>query len=91
MNPDRVRKSAFAMPLTGLAFPMGPYRLVDWEATELAISEEEVVSRAMLGATVDGVFTTVEDVGQTVLLLSAFPSAARTGQSFIVSHGRFMP
>ena len=30
------------------------------------------------------------DVAQTVLFLSAFPSAALTGQSFIVSHGWFM-
>ena len=31
-----------------------------------------------------------QDVAQTVLFLSAFPSAALTGQSFIVSHGWFM-
>ncbi|KAG1446082.1 hypothetical protein G6F57_017413 [Rhizopus arrhizus] len=41
----------------------------------------------MLGDTVDGVFTTVEDVAQTALFLCAFPSAALTGQSFVVSHG----
>jgi 3-hydroxybutyrate dehydrogenase len=60
------------------------------QAKELAISEEEVVRRVMLGATMDGVFTTVEDVGQTVLFLAALPSAALTGQSSIVSHGWFM-
>src|SRR6201988_3898163 len=60
------------------------------QAKELGISEEEVVKRVMLGGTVDGIFTTVEDVAQTVLFLSAFPSAAFTGQSFIVSHGWFM-
>jgi 3-hydroxybutyrate dehydrogenase len=57
------------------------------QAKKLDISEEEVVKRVMLGGTVDGVFTTVEDVAQTVLFLSAFPTAALTGQSFIVSHG----
>lgn len=57
------------------------------QAKELGISEEEVVKRVMLGQTVDGVFTTVEDVAQTVLFLCTFPSAALTGQSFIVSHG----
>jgi len=57
------------------------------QAKKLGISEEEVVKRVMLGGTVDGVFTTVEDVAQTVLFLSAFPTAALTGQSFIVSHG----
>jgi 3-hydroxybutyrate dehydrogenase len=60
------------------------------QAKELKISEEEVVKRVMLGGTVDGVFTTVEDVAQTVLFLSAFETAALTGQSFVVSHGWFM-
>jgi 3-hydroxybutyrate dehydrogenase len=60
------------------------------QAKELGISEDEVIKKVMLGQTVDGVFTTVEDVAQTVLFLSAFPSAALTGQSFIVSHGWYM-
>jgi len=60
------------------------------QAKELKISEEEVVRRVMLGGTVDGVFTTVDDVAQTVLFLSAFETAALTGQSFVVSHGWFM-
>lgn len=57
------------------------------QARELGISEDEVVRQVMLGGTVDGVFTTVEDVAQTALFLATFPSAALTGQSFIVSHG----
>jgi len=57
------------------------------QAKELGITEEEVIKRVMLGQTVDGVFTTVQDVAQTVLFLSTFPSAALTGQSFVVSHG----
>jgi 3-hydroxybutyrate dehydrogenase len=60
------------------------------QAKELRISEEDVIRNVMLGGTVDGIFTTVEDVAQTVLFLSTFPSAALTGQSFIVSHGWFM-
>jgi len=60
------------------------------QAKELGISEAEVIKNVMLGGTVDGIFTTVEDVAQTVLFLSAFPSAALTGQSFVVSHGWFM-
>lgn len=60
------------------------------QARELGISEEEVIRRVMLGGTVDGVFTTVEDVAQTALFLCAYPSAALTGQSFVVSHGWFM-
>ena len=57
------------------------------QAKELGISEEEVIRKVMLGQTVDGVFTTVQDVAQTVLFLATFPSAALTGQSVIVSHG----
>ncbi|AXE29462.1 3-hydroxybutyrate dehydrogenase [Chromobacterium phragmitis] len=60
------------------------------QAKELGISEEEVVKKVMLGHTVDGVFTTVDDVAQTALFLAAFPNAALTGQSFIVSHGWHM-
>jgi len=60
------------------------------QAKELGISEEEVIRNVMLGGTVDGIFTTVEDVAETVRFLSTFPSAALTGQSFIVSHGWYM-
>ena len=41
----------------------------------------------MLKDTVDGEFTTVDDVAQTALFFAAFPSNALTGQSLIVSHG----
>jgi len=44
----------------------------------------------MLKETVDGEFTTVDDVAQTALFLAAFPSNALTGQSIVVSHGWFM-
>ena len=44
----------------------------------------------LLSGTVDGVFTTVQDVAQTALFLCTFPSAALTGQSFVVSHGWYM-
>ena len=60
------------------------------QAKELGMSEEDVVRRVMLGSTVDGVFTTLEDVAQTALFLCAFPSAALTGQSIVVSHGWHM-
>ena len=60
------------------------------QAKSLGISEEEVVKRVMLGGTVDGEFTTVDDVAQTALFLAAFPSAALTGQSVVVSHGWFI-
>jgi len=60
------------------------------QAKELGISEEEVIKNVMLKDTVDGVFTTVEDIAQTALFLAAFPSAALTGQSMVVSHGWYM-
>lgn len=44
----------------------------------------------MLKETVDGEFTTIEDVAQVALMLSAFPSNALTGQSLVVSHVWFM-
>lgn len=65
-------------------------RQIPEQAKELSISEEEVIQNVMLGGTVDGIFTTVEDIAQTTLFLAAFPTAALTGQSFVVSHGWFM-
>jgi len=60
------------------------------QAKELGITEEQVIKNVMLKETVDGVFTTVEDVAQLALFLASYPSAALTGQSFVVSHGWFM-
>jgi 3-hydroxybutyrate dehydrogenase len=60
------------------------------QARELGIPEADVIRRVMLGGTVDGEFTTVEDIASLALVLAAFPSAALTGQSFIVSHGWYM-
>jgi 3-hydroxybutyrate dehydrogenase len=60
------------------------------QAKELGIAEKEVIRNVMLKETVDGEFTTVEDVAQTALFLAAFPSNALTGQSIVVSHGWFM-
>lgn len=57
------------------------------QAAELGISEEQVVKTIMLKNTVDGEFTTLDDVAQTALFLAAFPTAALTGQSITVSHG----
>jgi 3-hydroxybutyrate dehydrogenase len=60
------------------------------QAKELSISEEEVIKNVMLKETVDGEFTTVEDVAEATLFCAAFPSNAMTGQSLVVSHGWFM-
>ena len=60
------------------------------QAKALGISEEEVIKNVMLKNTVDGEFTTTEDVAEATLFCAAFPSNAMTGQSFVVSHGWFM-
>jgi len=60
------------------------------QAQELGISEEEVIKNVMLKQTVDGEFTTVEDVAEIALLFAGFPSNALTGQSVVVSHGWYM-
>jgi len=60
------------------------------QAAALGISEEAVVRDVLLAGTVDGTFTTLDDVAQTVLFLTAFPTAALTGQSIMVSHGWYM-
>jgi len=57
------------------------------QAAQFGISEEDVVKKIMLKDTVDGEFTTVEDVAEAAVFLAAFPTNALTGQSMIVSHG----
>lgn len=56
------------------------------QARDLGISEEEVVKNIMLRDTVDGVFTTVEDVANTLYFLSN-DQGALTGQSLRLTHG----
>ena len=60
------------------------------QARELGMSEQDVVRNVMLRETVDGEFTTVEDVAEAALFLASFGSNALTGQSIVVSHGWFM-
>lgn len=60
------------------------------QAAELGITEEQVIRQVMLKDTVDGVFTTADDVAQAVLYFAGFPTNALTGQSLVVSHGWFM-
>ena len=60
------------------------------QAKELGISEAEVIKNVMLKDTVDGEFTTIEDVAAAAVFFASFPSNALTGQSLVVSHGWFM-
>ena len=68
--------------------------LVDKQIPEqskaLGISEDDVIKKVMLKDTVDGEFTTTQDVAEVALLFASFPSNALTGQSLVVSHGWFM-
>jgi 3-hydroxybutyrate dehydrogenase len=60
------------------------------QAAALGITESEVIKNVMLKETVDGEFTTVQDVAEVAVLFAGFPSNALTGQSIVVSHGWFM-
>jgi 3-hydroxybutyrate dehydrogenase len=60
------------------------------QARTLGISEEDVIKKVMLKDSVDGEFTTTDDVARVALLFAAFPTNALTGQSLVVSHGWFM-
>jgi 3-hydroxybutyrate dehydrogenase len=68
--------------------------LVDKQIPEqsrtLGISEDDVIKKVMLKDTVDGEFTTLDDVAEVALMFATFPTNALTGQSLVVSHGWFM-
>jgi 3-hydroxybutyrate dehydrogenase len=57
------------------------------QAAALGISEADVVKNIMLKETVDGEFTTTQDVAELAVFLASFPTNALTGQSIVVSHG----
>ena len=60
------------------------------QAKALGLSEQDVIKNVMLKETVDGEFTTTDDVAQVALMFASFPTNALTGQSLVVSHGWFM-
>jgi 3-hydroxybutyrate dehydrogenase len=60
------------------------------QAQELGISEQQVIKNVMLKDTVDGEFTTTDEVADAVLFFAAAHSNVMTGQSLVVSHGWFM-
>lgn len=60
------------------------------QAKALGIGEDAVIHDVMLKETVDGEFTTIDDVARTAVFLADFPTNALTGQSIVVSHGWFM-
>jgi 3-hydroxybutyrate dehydrogenase len=62
-------------------------RQIPEQARALNLSEDEVIRTVMLKETVDGEFTTLDDVARCAVFLAGFPSNALTGQSIVVSHG----
>ena len=60
------------------------------QARALGISETEVIKNVMLKGTLDGHFTSVEEVAEAVLYFAGATTNALTGQSLIVSHGWFL-
>jgi 3-hydroxybutyrate dehydrogenase len=60
------------------------------QAAQFGISEEEVIKKIMLKDTVNGEFTTLDDISEVALFFAAFPSNALTGQSIVASHGWHM-
>jgi 3-hydroxybutyrate dehydrogenase len=60
------------------------------QAKAFGISEEDVIKKIMLKDTVDGEFTTVQDVAELAVFLAGFETNALTGQSITVSHGWHM-
>ncbi len=62
-------------------------RQIPEQASALGISPEAVVREVMLKETVDGEFTTIEEVAEAALFFASFGSNALTGQSLTVSHG----
>jgi 3-hydroxybutyrate dehydrogenase len=65
-------------------------RQIPEQAATLGISADDVVKNVMLKGTVDGEFTTLDDVAETAVFFATFPSNALTGQSLVVSHGWYM-
>ena len=65
-------------------------RQIPEQAKSLGITEAEVVSKVMLGGTVDIEFTTMADVAAVAVFLAGFQSNALTGQSIVPSHGWYM-
>ena len=60
------------------------------QAKALGITEAEVIKNVMLKETVDGEFTTVEDVAEATLFCAAFPIQRADRPVAVVSHGWFM-
>lgn len=57
---------------------------------ERNMTRDEVIRTILLPETVDGQFSTLEDMAEVALFFAAFPSNALTGQSLMITHGWYM-
>ncbi len=62
-------------------------RQIPEQAKVLGISEEDVQKKVMLKDTLDGQFTTLEEVAEAALYLAAQETLVLTGQSLTLTHG----
>jgi 3-hydroxybutyrate dehydrogenase len=60
------------------------------QARILGISEQEVVDKVMLKDTVDGEFTSFDEIEAAAVFLAEQKTLALTGQSIMLTHGWFM-
>jgi len=65
-------------------------RQIPEQAAKFGITEDDVIKKIMLKDTVDGEFTTADDIAEVALFFAAFPTNALTGQSLVASHGWHM-
>jgi 3-hydroxybutyrate dehydrogenase len=65
-------------------------RQIPEQAKEFGITEDDVIRKIMLKDTVNGEFTSVDDIAEVALFFAAFPTSALTGQSLVASHGWHM-
>ena len=62
-------------------------RQIPEQAALLQMSEEDVVRKVMLKDTVDGSFTSVDEIAEAAVFLAGQKTLALTGQSLTVTHG----
>jgi 3-hydroxybutyrate dehydrogenase len=65
-------------------------RQIPEQAALLGLSEDDVVKKVMLKDTIDGEFTTTEEIAEAAVFLASQKTLALTGQSLVVGHGWFM-
>ena len=86
LDSDTVTKAALPKALIQIKLAL----LSGIQAARLGISVDDVIKKIMLKETVDGKFTTVQDVAEAVWRFAGFGSNALTWQSPVVSHGWIM-